>query len=137
MTTEAQEAAKRHVFSCRHYLENALAFLQSGDAGKASEFLWGSMAQAVQSVAASRGMHLANHRSLRYFTSTVAKELGDPSIAEGFRHADRLHSNFYEVELEPQDVATIIEPIRATVLKLLDLIPPEVLEQESQGDVHV
>ena len=113
-------------------MENALVFLQKGEAGKAGEFLWGSVAEALQAVATSRGMHLANHRSLRYFAGVIAKELGDAALAQGFSDADRLHSNFYEVELELADVAAVLEPIRTTVAKLLALIPPEALREESQ-----
>lgn len=117
-------------------MENALVFLQRGEAGKASEFLWGSVAEALQAVAASRGVRLANHRSLRYFATTLAKELGDRSLIEGFSHADRLHSNFYEVELELADVAAVVEPIRNTVAKLFALIPEEALREKLEPDSH-
>jgi hypothetical protein len=117
-------------------MENALVFLQRGEAGKAGELLWGSVAEALQAVATSRGMRLANHRSLRFFAGTVAKELGDASLSEGYRLAEGLHSNFYEVELEPGDIAAVVEPIRRTVSKLLDLIPPEAVQQDSQEDAE-
>jgi hypothetical protein len=109
------------------YLENALLSLQQGEAGKASELLWGSIAEALQAVAASRSMHLKNHRSLRHFASQLAKEIGDQSINGGFARAERLHSNFHEVELEPEDVAAEVDPIREAVSKLLKLIPDELL----------
>lgn len=124
---------RRYVVSSQHYLENALAFLQLGEAGKASELFWGSIAEALQAVAAWRGTHLANHRSLRFWAAAIAKELNDPTINEGFIFAERLHSNFHEVELEVVDVATTVEPIRRTVEKLLALIPPEALEESIPG----
>lgn len=134
MTTGALESLRRYVLNSRQYLENALLFLQKGEAGKAGELLWGSVAEALQAVAASRGVRLANHRSLRYFAGAIAKELGDAALAQGFRDADRLHSNFYEVELEPADVAGVLEPIRTTVGKLFALIPEEALREKLKPD---
>ena len=133
MTSQPEEDIKRYVANAVNYLENALVALQNAEAGKAGELLWGSVAEALQAVAASKGSRLANHRSLRYFATTLAKELQDPSLAEGFRLADGLHSNFYEVELEPQDVEVVVEPLRRTVLKLLALIPTEILRPEVEG----
>ena len=123
MTTDAREHLQRYVTSSVRYLENALDSLQRREAGKASELLWGSIAEALQAVAASRSMRLTNHRSLRYFASQLAKELNDRSINDSFVFAERLHSNFHEVELEAEDVAAVVDPIRETVSKLLKLIP--------------
>ncbi|MBI4608860.1 MAG: hypothetical protein HY726_07630 [Candidatus Rokubacteria bacterium] len=131
MTTFDRVRVRHYVTSSQHYLENALALLQLGEAAKASEFFWGSVAEAIQAVAVWRGTHLANHRSLRYWAATIAKELNDPTINEGFVIAERLHSNFHEVELDAVDVATVAETIRRTVAKLLAIIPPEALEEAS------
>lgn len=129
MGAEARERVKRYVLALLHYLENALVTLNVGEAAKAGELLWGSMAQAVQAVAASRGKPLVNHRSLRWFVSTLAKEVNDRSIADGFFHAEHLHSNFHEVDLAPEDVALVVEPIRTAVSKLLSLIPKELVQE--------
>jgi hypothetical protein len=130
VTTNAIEATQRYAAAAVHYLENALTLLQRREAGKAGEFLWGSMAQALQAVAASKGKYLANHRSLRWFANTIAKELRDLEVAKSYQIAERLHSNFHEVELEPEDVDIAVEPIRSTVQKLLRLIPKEILPPE-------
>ncbi len=45
-----------------------------------------------------------------------------------------LHSNFYEVELEPVDIGAVVEPIRNTVAKLLALIPEEALHEKLEPD---
>lgn len=127
MTTDAREHLKRYITNSVRYLENALDSLEKREAGKASELLWGSIAEALQAVAASRNMHLANHRSLRYFASQLAKELEDRSINDSFIFAERLHSNFHEVELEVEDVAAMVDSIKETVSKLLKLIPEELL----------
>ena len=127
MTTESRERIQRYVTHSIQYLDNALIVLRQREAGKASELLWGSMAEALQAVAASRDMHITNHRGLRYFASRLAEELGDRSINDSFVFAERLHSNFHEVELEPKDVAAVVDPIKEAVSKLLKLIPDELL----------
>ncbi|MDP3064276.1 MAG: PaREP1 family protein [Chloroflexota bacterium] len=134
MTTQPQGAVQRYAANAHLYFENALEFLQREEAGKAGELLWGSVAEALQAIAAYRGLKLANHRSLRFFANAIAKEHSDSSIAQAFRAAESLHANFYEVDLEPQDIASVLEPIRELLDKLLSSIPEAVLaEAPPQG----
>jgi len=111
-------------------LDNAAASIRKGDIGKASEFLWGSMAEAVKAVAASKGITFYSHRRLKEYASELARELQDKSIFDTFAHANSLHSNFYECELELRDVLRVAEEVRSTVGKLLRLIP----ERESTSE---
>jgi hypothetical protein len=113
-----------------HYLENAFKSINAGDVEKASEFLWGSMAEAVKAVAAIKGVKLKGHRLLRDYAERLSKELGDNSIFDHFLHAESLHSNFYECELELRDVIRVAEEVRSTVLKLFSYIPEEKSEEE-------
>ncbi len=129
MTTAPQETVKKYISASRHYLENALLMLNNQEAAKASELLWGSLAQALQAVAASRNIHLSNHRSLRWFVSTLARELNDRALLDGFRQAEALHSNFHEVDLSVEDVAGTVDPIRTTVSRVLALIPSELVQE--------
>jgi len=108
-----------------HYLENAFKFIDAGDVEKASEFLWGSMAEAIKAVAAIKGVTFRGHRQVRDYAESLSKELGDKSIFDHFLHAESLHSNFYECELELKDVIRVAEEVRTTVDKLLSLIPGE------------
>jgi hypothetical protein len=111
-------------------MENALLMVSQGDVGKASELLWGSVAEAVQALATSRGKQLENHRSMHWFIGVLSKELNDQSIAEAFYVAENLHhKGFHEVELEIRDVALVVEPIRKLVTRLLDLVPKELINQ--------
>jgi len=107
----------------RHYQDNALRFLQEGEVQKASEFFWGSMAQALKAVAASRGMELRSHGLIRQYARELARELGDESIVDGFREADSLHSDFYEAGLTADDVTlaweTRIRPALDSLGRLL------------------
>ena len=115
----------RHKAQSIHYLENAFRFIEAGDAEKASEFLWGSMAQAIKAVASSRGIQLKSHRKLREYAMELARARQDVDIKNTFDKAQSLHSNFYETGLLMEDVAMSAENVRATVAKLLSLIPKE------------
>lgn len=110
---------------CVHYLENSLRFLSLHEYAKASEFAWGAMAQAVKAVAASGGIELRQHRELWDSARELSRELDDATIFRDFQRANALHSNFYEAGLLPEEVSESLEDIRATVGKLLGLLPEE------------
>jgi len=108
-----------------HYLENAFKFIEAGDAEKASEFLWGSMAEAIKATAASKEIWLKSHKDLRNYAMELSRELRDESIRNTFNHAQSLHSNFYETGLLMEDVVMCAEDVKATVGKLFKLISKE------------
>lgn len=108
-----------------HYMENAFKFIKVGDPEKAGEFLWGSMAQALKAVAASKGRELNTHQEIRRYARELAKRCKDESIWNGFSQASYLHSNFYEAGLSMEEVFTCAGRIRTTVRKLLELVPKE------------
>lgn len=105
-----------------HYWENALKFIEAGNSEKASEFLWGSLAEALKAVAASKEIQLKSHKALRNYAMDLARTLPDESIKNTFLHAQSLHSNFYETGLLMEDVVMGAEEVRATVGKLFKLI---------------
>jgi len=121
---------KKYASQSLHYLRNASRFIDAGDSEKASEFLWGSMAQAIKAVVAAKGVTFRKHRLLWEYAESMAKELEDKSIYDSFVHAYSLHSNFYESDLELKDVRRIAEDVRTTVGKLLSHIPK--LESSSE-----
>lgn len=106
-----------------HYLRNASNFIDSNNPEKASEFLWGSMAQALKALAASRGIHLKTHNQIRNYVNDLTKDLKDKEIYDAFIKANYLHTNFYESELELKDVRLMAEDIRLAVGRLINLIP--------------
>ena len=102
-----------------HYYENALKFIRQGETQKAAELLWGSIAEALKAVAASRGLRLRNHREIWEYARELARELSDESIFDGFREAYSLHTDFYEAELTVDDVKVAWERrIRPTLQRL-------------------
>jgi hypothetical protein len=108
-----------------HYFENALHFIEAGDAEKASEFLWGSMTQALKAVAASRNIWLRSHKQIRDYAMDLARALHDDEIRHAFNNAQSLHSNFYESGLMLEDVVMGAEEVKAVVAKLLSIIPED------------
>jgi len=119
---EVKERIEKYKAQSIHYLENAFSFIEVSDAEKASEFLWGSMAEALKAVAASKEIWLKSHKDLRNYAMELARNLPDESIRHTFLHAQSLHSNFYETGLLMEDVVACAEEVRRTVGKLFALI---------------
>jgi len=122
---EVAKRIKRYRTQSVHYFENALKFIELGDAEKASEFLWGSMAQALKAVAASRDTRLKSHKDIRDYAFEIARALPDESIRHAFNSAQSMHSNFYESGLLLEDIVVAAEDVKAAVAKLLSRIPEE------------
>jgi len=130
ITNEAKESIRKHVQASLEYMENGQLMLNKQEAGKASELLWGGVAQALEALAESRNIRLSNHRSLRWFVAGLSRDTGDKSINDIFYQAEALHGNFHSVDMTAQDVATNVNAIRDLVSKLLSMIPPELVNQE-------
>ena len=122
---DVTKKSNKHRAQSTHYFENALHFMDVGDAEKASEFLWGSVSQALKAVAASRGIELKSHSRIRGYAMELAKSLQDESIRYAFNSAQQLHSNFYETGLLLEDVVMGADDVKKLVAKLFELIPGE------------
>jgi len=122
---DAKAKVKKYINQSLRYLKNASKSIDAGNSDKAGEFLWGSMAQALKALAASRGIHLGNHRQIWNYVESLPKELEDKSIYDTFIQANFLHTNFYESELELKDVRRMAEDIRVAVDRLLRLAVKE------------
>lgn len=120
----ANDAPERYALQSHLYLENALLFFERGDTEKASEFFWGSLAQALKTVAVTRSIELRTHRHIREYARSLAKELEDEDFFTVFRDAEGLHSNFYESDLQADDVYIVGRRVGAMVNRLLGLIQP-------------
>jgi uncharacterized protein (UPF0332 family) len=122
---DTKRRIKKYSNQCIHYLQNAQHFIEAGDIGKASEFLWGSLAQALKALAASKDIQLRSHRQIRDYVMEVARVLEDESIRHAFDYAQSLHSNFYECDLSMEDVAMAAEDVKAAVAKILRFLPEQ------------
>ena len=127
---EPKIKVERYAARSLHYLRNAAKFIDSGDAEKASEFLWGSIVQALKAVALSKGFFLRNHAAIWNYVDALTKDSEKRDIRDAFVTANLLHTNFYESELGLERVRILADDIRVAVGKLLSLIPKEKSEEE-------
>jgi hypothetical protein len=126
------ELVEKYKAQSNHYFGNALSSIQAGNAEKAGEFLWGSMAEALKAVAASEKKKLKTHGEIRKYAAELAKKHKDMSIWDIYGVANSLHGNFYEAGLSLEEVQTHAERIRTTVLKLFSYIPEEKIDEEEE-----
>lgn len=115
------ELLEKYKAQSEHYLKNALSALEAGEAEKAGEFVWGSMAEALKAVAAKKGATLWRHQDIGDYAKSLAKELGDEEITKAHGLASGLHSNFYEAGLRIEDVRLRLDQVKGTIAKLLAL----------------
>lgn len=127
MTLESKEEGlqllERYRRQTMYYLENAAEMLGRGEWGKGAEMAWGALAEALKAVALAKGNKLNSHADMRRFARQLAKELQEDSIENAFVRGERLHSQFYEGFLDPEDVATDVEAIKRVLPRLLSLVP--------------
>ena len=126
-----QKVIAKYKAQSEHYFSNAVKSIEAGNAEKASEFLWGSMAQALKAVAARKGTELNGHRELGKYASELAKELRSETMLDSFHEAELLHRNFYNMKLGLDDVRGRVDRIKATVDKLIELA---LEKEEAVGD---
>jgi len=105
-----------------HYFGNAQKAINDKEFEKASEFLWGSVAQIIKAAAASKGIILRNHAALWNYAQALSKDLCDESVYDTFFNANYLHTNFYEAELTPAAIIIQTEKIKKFLLKMLDAV---------------
>jgi len=100
------------------YLKEAEKFLAKKDYPQASEKLWGAFVEAVKALALERGLSLGTHRSIAEFVSKLNEEHPEWRLKDVFRHAESLHTNFYEDHL-PEDYVIESKKVIEETLKLM------------------
>ena len=110
-----------------HYFGNAIRFLKLGELEKASEFLWGSIAESLKAIAATKAIELKSHEDIREYARQVSKELQDEGVWYVFDQAQGLHSNFYESGLKKEYVEMSAENVRKVLSVLNSLLPEELI----------
>ena len=116
MTTQSYREASRHL------LAQARIELAAGDVRQASEKGWGAAAQILKAIAEQRGWDHGKHRHLSRVASRLRAELGDRDVFRLYMVADSLHGNFYEDELQPEDVVEALDDVEAFLDKLEPLV---------------
>ncbi len=122
---------KHHVYEKIHeyevtrdeYLKNADEFLREGKLRKASEFMWGAVALQIKRVALiMRREHLGTHKQITVFIKRLAESQNDKDLFKTFRFLERLHTNFYDEEIEPDEFEIYREEAHKFIRKLEDII---------------
>ena len=105
------------------YLLNALELAREGKLRKASEFLWGAVVLQIKLLAlAAKNLKLATHRDVRLFVRRLAEEMGDPELYRSFQLVERLHVNFYDEVLDPEDFNLCLQEAIRLIKKLEELL---------------
>ncbi len=84
------------------YRANAEHAIAAGEYRKASELLWGAVAQQLKALAARHNIVITSHRQFFDFLRQLSSELGDSPLYEDFIALNALHKNFYD-EIIPPD----------------------------------
>lgn len=88
----------------QNYFKNAQELYARGETAKATELVWGSVAEAVKALAASRGLDLRTHQSLRQYLRKVAGQVNDVELYELFNDVEGAHRNFYQEFMQDWEV---------------------------------
>lgn len=134
---ETIQRAEVYIKQSLLYLNNASEEIGKQKYEKASEFLWGSVAEALKAVLMARkGFRIKSHGELWDVARELSKEYCDEDIYVVFREANSLHSNFYEVSLKEEDVMISFERVRILVGKLLDIARFELIKLTKEHTNH-
>ena len=128
-----RESASRRAASIRKHLPNAReywskwpAHLAEGDVCQAGEKGWGAVAQLAKAVASHRGWFHSSHDAIRSAIRQIADESDTPSnIRRSLMHAEMLHGNFYEINLDQTDTELALEDAKSLLEALWRQLPDE------------
>ena len=107
----------------RKYLREVDDLLRKHDLTQASEKLWGAFVDAIKAVAEGRSQKLGTHRSIAQFVLTLEKEYPELRLHDAFRHAEGLHTNFFEDQLPEESVRLSAEVVRGAIERLRSKVP--------------
>ncbi len=92
--------ATDHIETAQQFLRDADREYGAGDILQASEKLWGAASHVVIAELKNRGVAHRTHRSLVEGVQKLAEEWDAPELSDWFIAAQRLHSNFYNGDLD-------------------------------------
>ena len=114
--------SRKYQQASENFLAQARQELAAGDLPQASGKGWGATAQILRSIAELRGWEHGRHRHFLRIASRLRAETGDGDIHRLFGAASLLHENFYENEMQAEDVANILDSVETLRDKLLPLL---------------
>ena len=92
--------------------------LEAGDLRQASEKFWGAAAQVLKSVAQRNGWEHKTHAHAYRVVNQLTDATKDRRIREWFKHADALHTNFYEDWMDETDIREYATDIHLLIERL-------------------
>ena len=116
MTTETKYRS-----AATQLLEQARRELAAGDVRQASEKGWGAAAQAVKSVAETRGWQHKTHGALFDAVKRLSDEPKSDGLDDLFGSANTLHINFYENWMKPTTVSKYLDEVARFVTLMAEL----------------
>ena len=116
MTTQRDQQASEDI------LAQAKRELSGGDLAQASEKGWGAAAQMLEAIAEQLGWEHRRHRHYHQAASRIRAETGDGEIRRLFDSASALHENFYENDMETDEVSDRLDDVEALLDKLRPLL---------------
>lgn len=83
------------------YWSNAEHAIKAKEYRKASELLWGAVAQQLKALAGTHGILIKSHGQFFNFLRQLSSELHDKSLYLEFVDLNALHQNFYDETIPP------------------------------------
>ena len=86
-------------------LAHAQEMIDKGDRLQASEKIWGAVAHKVKGIARRRGWGWNDHDGVRHVVTFFRNRTRNHELGTLLRSANDIHVNFYNDELQDQDLA--------------------------------
>ena len=113
--------AERYLKRRDEYWGNALKYVGEGKFSKASELLWGAVAQSIKAAGAMRDISITSHSKFFYFMRELSKELEDEELYKSFLFLNDLHKNFYDEYIGPAESQIYLKEARKFLQKIEEI----------------
>ena len=118
---------RKHVAQAQEYWAKGAEHLREQDICQAAEKGWGTVAQLTKAVATLKRWNHYDHVAIRDCVYELAEENPGQSgdIHRGFRAAEHLHGQFYEVFMTPTTVHYALLDVVPLLEILWELLPSQ------------
>ena len=120
----------------REFVAHARDELRRGNRLQASEKVWGAANYALKAVALRRGWRHSGQRNVFAIAQQLAEETNNPFLSDQLMAARGIHYNFYDNDLDEDDVSRGIDAVERYVdtLDEVRVSPPRPFEIRNEGD---
>ena len=103
------------------YLNNAMLEASKKNFAKASEFLWGAIAEAAKAIYALSGQPLRGHKEINRALRELVHDEELTKRREFLRTANQLHTNFYEGSVDEVEFLLLSQTAYKLLSKLFGI----------------